>query len=75
MDEKRYNVIEVMAPHPKAGKIVVVPVRRRVSGRRPLPLRNARWRLSNSTFDFADGFACGLIASARADGSCEAPKR
>lgn len=57
-----FNVIEVLAPHPKAGKIVVVPVRRTpLRGRRPLPLRNARYRLSNSTFDFADGFACGLM--------------
>jgi hypothetical protein len=75
MDEKRYNVIEIMAPHPKAGKIVVTPVRRRTSSRRPLPLRNARWRLSNSTFEFADGFACGLMSEKRNDGSCEAPKR
>ena len=64
MDEQRFNVIEVMAPHPKAGKIAVVPVRRApVRGRRPLQLRNARYRLSNSSFDFADGFACGIIAA------------
>lgn len=57
----RFNVVEVTAG-PKAGKVVVLPVRR--EGFR-LHLRNARYRLCNVNFTFADGFACGVIQERR----------
>jgi len=60
--EQTYNVIEVLAPHPKAGKIAVVPCKK--TGFK-LMLRNAQFRLCNMEFDFADGFACGIIAERR----------
>lgn len=59
--EKRFNVVEVLQG-PTIGRIAVVPVRRAGFKNK---LRNARYRLCNVTFDFADGFACGLITAQR----------
>ena len=60
--EQTYDVIEVTAPHPRAGRIAVVPVRKQGF---KLRLRNARFRVCNVAFDFADGFACGIITERR----------
>lgn len=60
--EQRYNVIEVTAPHPRAGRVAVVPCKK--TGFK-LQLRNARYRVCNVEFDFADGFACGIITERR----------
>jgi hypothetical protein len=56
-----FNVIEVTGG-PKAGRIAIVPARK--AGFKN-PLRNARYRLCNVGFTFADGFACGLITAGR----------
>ena len=61
--DEGYNVVEILAPHPKAGGVRVV--RNRKPGFK-LPLRNARYRLCNVFFSFADGFACGIVSERRA---------
>ena len=61
--DKRFNVVEVLwGPPATIGRIVVVPVRK--PGFKN-PLRNARYRVCNVPFEFADGFACGLITASR----------
>jgi hypothetical protein len=59
--EPTFNVIEI-TNGPKTGRIRVVPCRR-VGFRNPL--RSARYRLCNVSFDFADGFACGMLVERR----------
>jgi hypothetical protein len=65
---KRFDVVEILVG-PHAGKICVLPTLRR-AGR--LRLRNARYRMCNSSFDFADGFADGFatgLICAKREGS------
>ena len=64
-DKKTFNVVEVTAPGPFNGRVVVVPSRK--PGR--LKLRNACYRLCNVPFDFADGSACGIVTERRAQRS------
>lgn len=59
--DNRFNVVEVLGG-PTVGRIVVVPARKRGFKN---PLRNARYRVTNVSFDFADGFASGLITANR----------
>lgn len=62
--DNSYNVVEVLwGPAHTIGRFVVVPARR--PGFKNA-LRNARYRVCNVSFDFADGFASGLITASRA---------
>jgi len=57
-----WNVIEVLeGTH--AGRVAVVPCRK--PGFK-LALRKAHYRLCNTSFEFADGFASGLVSQKRA---------
>lgn len=55
-----YSVIEVLAPHPCAGEVRMVPCRRPA---RRLQLRNARVLLSTTSEAYAVGFLVGHAAA------------
>lgn len=58
-NDSRFNVIEVTGKgHPKRGMAFIVPVRRPGSKN---PLHNAKFRLCNSTHEFASGFVAGMM--------------
>jgi len=68
-DGARRSLIRVDSIHgiqrhrgPHIGRVAVVPNRKKGFKN---PLRRARYRVCNASFDFADGIACGIMMERR----------